>query len=204
MRSAIIIYTFAIVLLASNFNIDAAKTSSRRSGGKTKSHAPNADHVRLSYGSHATANRPQAHVPSYPSHQQTHVQQSHAAPPYPVRPSAPELPRNNAPINTPASHPVGWNVGHSDAAHKQTVSNTNTAYQQPHGNPPPYSAYPQNTGQHGAPPPYSANPVPNPHVPAAAPPPYSSNGHINQQQQYPAGQPPAYAPNAGVNGFAGK
>lgn len=175
----------AIVLLANGFSVDAAKSSLRRGGGKTKTHTPiaHADNVRLSYGSQAVQAQPH-NVQQYPRQQQHPVQQSHANPPYPIHASAPEMPKAPAQANP---HPIGWNPGHGDTAQRQTVSNTNA-------NPPPYSPYPQNAGGHGPPPPYSANPAPNQGSAGFAPPPH--NTHV--------AAPSPYTPNTGVNGYPGK
>lgn len=184
------VWSIVLIILVSGLQIDASKASNSRRGGHKTKPQPNADHVRLSYGNNAAApSRTNTHTqhqthanPPYPQQQhvqQSHVQQQahapvHSNPPYPVQrqPSAPELPTN-------ANKPIGWNVGGGDAHQKQTVSNTNTAFQHPQGNPPPYSAYPQN---HGAPPPYAANPGLNSHVPAGPPPPYAG------VQSYPGKQ----------------
>lgn len=176
----------AIFILLNGISVDGGK-SPRRGGSKTKSHAANADHVRLSYGQPGPQ-RTQSHVPQYPRQQehnvqQSHVPQSHASPPYPVRPSAPELPKAPAQANPP---PAGWAVGHSDTVQKQSASNTNTGF---HANPPP---------------PYPVNPVPNHNNQPIAPPAYSPSAPVNTQQHYPAGAPPPYTQNTGANGHPGK
>lgn len=164
---------FVLVLLISECQIEASKSSRNRnshgSSGRSPSsnsnsrHAPNAEHVRLTHGDAPV--------------RQSHIPNQHAAPPishsppYPVqqpRPSAPELPKSH---DAGVNKPVGWNVGHNnDVQQKQTVSNTQSGY--PHqSNLPPYSAV-----NHGAPPPYS---------------PHGNVPHVNAA-------PPSYSPSAGA------
>lgn len=166
-----------VITLVGLAPIDAAKAVRQ----KTKTHAANHDHVRLTHAlpSHSQPHQSH-HAPShaYPHQQQRVPQQSYtpqthaSAPALPAQTHAPALPAQthaSAPAlpaqsypsspsvpNTNSNRPIGWNVGHSDGAQRQTVSNTNSAA------PPAHTSYvPNNNG--------------------AVSPPYPSNTNFNQQ-----------------------
>lgn len=196
-RKSIILWSFVLIILSLNVDVDGAKTARR---GGTNKKAPNYDHVQLSYGSHGHKNTHHQPVPQHQYHQQQHQPQAHQShhPPTPQQhlpqqhsPSAPTLPTNNNHNN----QPIGWNVHHTDTVNQpKTVSNTQSALPYPQ-NPPPYQ---QNAGFNapaaGPPPPYSPsqNPTFNAHPAAGSPPAYSPNP--NPAFGPPAGQPPAYQP----------
>lgn len=148
-RKSAIAWTFVLIILSCNIDVEAAKASRPKSNRKT----PNHSHVALSYpSSHSSHGHSNTH--QQPVQKQT-VHQS-----YNPAPSAPVLPSNthNTNINNNNNNkPVGWDVPHSNTPVQQhTVPNTHSA-------PPAYHP--------GPPPPYSANPQSgfNSHVPAGQP-----------------------------------
>lgn len=203
--TTILIWSFVLIIITCNFNVDAAKAS-RRGGGSSKK-TPNYDHVALSYGGsshgHRGGSSNQNHQPVQ-QHQvhQTHTQQAHAPSAPAHAPSAPPLPSSNNNNNKA----VGWNVPHTDTVNPpKTVSQTNSALPYPQ-NPPPYQ---QNAGFNshppaGPPPPYSANSNPafNSHPPAGPPPPYSQNPNPSFTSH--GQQPPVYQPNQPAASYPGK
>lgn len=166
-RKSAIAWTFVLIILSCNIDVEAAKASRPKSNRKT----PNHSHVALSYpSSHSSHGHSNTH--QQPVQKQT-VHQS-----YNPAPSAPVLPSNthNTNINN-NNKPVGWDVPHSNTPVQQhTVPNTHSA-------PPAYHP--------GPPPPYSSNPQSgfNSHVPAGPPPPYSANPQSGFNSHVPAGQP---------------
>lgn len=191
----LVIWLAVVIAMFGLAPIDAVKAN-RGTNHKTKAHAPNHDHVRLTHAA-PSHSQPHHHAQShsYP-HQQQHVQQSHvpqthpSAPALPPQshPGAPALPNTNG--NSDPSKHIGWNVRQSDTVPKpQTVSNTNAGFQQPHAAaapPPPYSPYAPNNNAGVPPPPYS------PYVPnnnAGLPPPYPANPNLVPQN---AGFQPSY------------
>lgn len=203
-RRSIVIWSFVLIVLTCNFNVDAAKSSRR--GGSSSKKTPNYDHVALSYGGSSHGNRGGSlnHQPVQQHHvQQTHTQQAHV-PSAPVAhaPSAPALPSANS--NNNNNKPVGWNVPHTDAVSPpKTVSQTHSALPYPQ-NPPPYQ---QNAGFNshppaGPPPPYQQNAGFNSHSPAGPPPPYSQNPNPSFTSH--GQQPPAYQPNQPAASYPGE
>lgn len=199
--TTIIIWSFVLIILTCNFNVDAAKAS-RRGGSSSKNKSPNYDHVALSYGGHGHRTGSSNQHQPVQQHQvhQTHTQQAHA-------PSAPALPSSSG-NNNNNNKPIGWNVPHTDAVNQpKTVSQTHSALPYPQ-NPPPYQ---QNAGFNshppaGPPPPYSANSNPgfNSHPPAGPPPPYSQNPNPSFTSSSHVQQPPAYQPNQPAASYPGK
>lgn len=194
-RQVAFVWSFVLIILTCTIAVDAAKASSRRTGGSAKK-TPNYDHVALSYGSHRN-HQPVQHQHQQHQVHQTQTHQSHA----PSAPSAPALPS----ANTNNNKPVGWNVPHTETVNQpKTATNTHSAMPYPQ-NPPPYQP---NTGFNphsaGAPPPYSANPNFNSHAPAGPPPPYSQNPNPAFNQHAPVGQPPAYQPAPSYPGTVNK
>lgn len=161
LRNSIFIWSFVLIILSCNTDVEAAKASRPR-GNKGKT--PNYSHVALSYpsshGSHGHSNN------NHQSVQQQKVHQTHNQ-----APSAPALPTNNHNTN---SKPIGWDVSHSNApAQQHNLPNTHSAPTYPQ-NPPPYHASSNVHPPAGPPPPYSAtfqNPQSglNSHVPAGQP-----------------------------------
>lgn len=157
-KQTVFVTWFCVFLLLScQFtNIDARKTSQRKTGSSTSSaHVSrptssnsHADQAKLSYAGYNSAPNPPK------------AQQPVASAPAPVPPPLPLKP------NSDANKPIGWNV-QEDGVQKQTVHNTNAAPypHQPQQSPPAYSPNPV---QSGPPPAYSNNPPPY-----HAPPPYS-------------------------------
>lgn len=178
LRYSIFIWSFVLIILSCNIDVEAAKASRPR-GNKGKT--PNYSHVALSYpsshGSRGHSNN------NHQSVQQQKVHQTHNQ-----APSAPALPTNNHNTN---SKPIGWDVSHSNApAQQHSLPNTHSAPAYPQ-NPPPYHASSNVHPPAGPPPPYNPNPAFNAHVPSGPPPPYPQSG-LNSH--VPAGQPAASYP----------